>query len=85
MRQAKCHIEGMAIDKDRLYGFIGKKIHTRRRYLDITQSELGSAINVTKASISAIEAGTQATPLYRLYEICDVLKIDLLDILPNVS
>ena len=36
---------------------IGDRIRTRRKYLDMTQEELGKRIGVTKATINKYETG----------------------------
>ena len=63
---------------------VGKKIRSFRIIRNLRQIDLAISANVTKQSISKIEAGKQATPIIKLYKIADKLSVDIYDLLPRV-
>lgn len=78
--------------KDSLYKVIGEKIKSRRQELSISQLKLSEDLNLfsddlqlSRSSISNIEVGRHQIPLYVLYSICQLLKIDIKDLLPSHS
>ena len=65
--------------------FIGRKIHDARKAQKLTQRDLAKAVNLTAASISNIELGTQSIQLEHLYKIASILKKEIVDLLPTVK
>ncbi|MHA7842048.1 MAG: helix-turn-helix domain-containing protein [Winogradskyella sp.] len=76
--------------KDSLYKVIGEKIKTRRQQLKISQlklsedlKHLSENIELSRSSISNIEVGRHQIPLHVLYSICQLLKLDVKELLPS--
>ncbi|GFD83807.1 hypothetical protein KUL118_66690 [Tenacibaculum sp. KUL118] len=74
--------------KDILYSEIGKRIKSQRLELNMNQTSLAKALNsnelkISRASISNIEVGRHHIPLHVLYEIAQVLRLEINDLLPN--
>lgn len=76
--------------KDSLYKVIGEKIKSRRQELKISQlklsedlKNLSENIELSRSSISNIEVGRHQIPLHVLYAICQLLKLDVKEILPS--
>lgn len=78
--------------KDSLYKVIGEKIKSRRQELGVSQLKLSEDLNafsdsfqLSRSSISNIEVGRHQVPLHVLYSICQLLKIDVKDLIPSYS
>jgi transcriptional regulator with XRE-family HTH domain len=56
---------------------IGKIIHERRGYLNLTQKDLAEMAGITFKSISEIELGLRNPSLHTLKSILDVLGLEL--------
>ena len=71
------------------YTEIGKKLKSRRKALNLTQSALADQVGLTESSISRYEAGKIATmPTSTVKRICEVLHIEpseLLGLTPEKS
>lgn len=71
------------------YKEIGKKLKSRRKALNLTQSALADMVGLTESSISRYEAGKIATmPTSTVKRICEVLHIEpseLLGLTPEKS
>lgn len=74
----------MAIDERQLYRYIGQQLRDRRVTLQLTQQQVAREIGVERTSITNIESGHQKLPLSLLYELCDVLGMDVRTVLPAV-
>lgn len=66
---------------DSFYASIGRRILSARRALNLTQTELGSSIGLTRSSVANIERGHQRPPLHVLLLIATELKLSLSDLL----
>jgi transcriptional regulator with XRE-family HTH domain len=75
----------MKIDETLLYKEIGRRLKERRLALGLTQEQLAEASDVLRTSITNLEAGRQKTPLHVLYELCAVLEIEIVELLPKRS
>ncbi|BET35996.1 hypothetical protein wScaTNS_12090 [Wolbachia pipientis] len=64
-----------------IYCQIGKKIKEWRLVREYTQKDLAEKMNTTRHEISNYEQGRVATPLGKLYEIAEVLSINIMDLL----
>ena len=64
---------------------LGKKIRESRVEIDMKQDELAEKIQLTRTSISNIEAGRQLAPLDVLYKICHTLGKELHFLLPTYT
>ena len=62
---------------------IGINISQVREKRGYTQSELASLCNLGKSTIRNIELGIDGISIPKLYLICDVLRCDILNILPS--
>ena len=69
-----------------LYDILGKKLKYKREELCYSQDELSQKLlNLSRTSISNIEKGRQQPPLHVIYQLCNVLKVDIHTILPSFS
>lgn len=75
----------MNINQDLIYSLIGTRIRKRRMDLGRTQADLADKLNIARTSIANIEAGSQQSPLYVIYMICEELGIGIHDLLPSMS
>jgi DNA-binding XRE family transcriptional regulator len=73
----------MKINESELYRRIGQRIKQRRNEMKMTQTELAEATGVLRTSITNIEAGRQKAPLHLIYQLCMVLDVKVVDILPT--
>ncbi|WP_264953987.1 WO male-killing family protein Wmk [Wolbachia endosymbiont (group A) of Endotricha flammealis] len=64
-----------------IYYQIGKKIKEWRLVREYTQKDLAEKMSTTRDEISNYEQGRVATPLGKLYEIAEVLSINIMDLL----
>ncbi|WP_370273130.1 WO male-killing family protein Wmk [Wolbachia endosymbiont of Oedothorax gibbosus] len=64
-----------------IYYQIGKKIKEWRLVREYTQKDLAEKMDTTRDEISNYEQGRVATPLGKLYEIAEVLSINIMDLL----
>lgn len=55
----------------------GKRLRELRKKSNMTQQELGHAINVTKVSVCCYEKGTRVPSLETLIDISNLFKVDL--------
>jgi len=56
-----------------LYRLIGQRLRTRRRLLDLTQSQVGRACGVTFQQVQKYEAGGHAMSVSRLLQLAEAL------------
>lgn len=56
-----------------LYKAFGSAVSTRRKALDLTQAELASKVNMSRASIANIESGRQNVLLHHAYALAAAL------------
>lgn len=75
----------MQINENFLYQQIGKRIRELRDNAKLTQGQLADAVGVLRTSITNIEAGRQKAPLHVLYGVCNVLNVEVAEILPTRS
>jgi transcriptional regulator with XRE-family HTH domain len=77
----------MADDLDRIidhfYGKVGSRVRDARKAARVTQSQLGDAVNMTRSSITNLEAGRQRIPLHLLVWIAEVLGVEPGSLLPE--
>jgi transcriptional regulator with XRE-family HTH domain len=66
-----------------VYISIGKKIRDLRIKEGISQAALGSAIALTRASITNIEQGRQKILVHTLLKIARELNVDLAELIPT--
>ncbi|MDR2943075.1 MAG: helix-turn-helix domain-containing protein [Treponema sp.] len=71
------------MDKGQLYRYIGDQIRKRRQAIKKNQEDLAIEVNLTRSSIAQIESGKQAPSIFVLYQICEVLRTSIFDVLPK--
>ncbi len=59
------------------YKSIGRRIATNRKNAKLTQAYLAEVLDVSESYISQIERGNAKVSLPRLYQIADILRIDV--------
>lgn len=59
------------------YTLIGRRIAGHRKTIDMTQATLAERLDVSESFISQIERGRAKVSLPRLYQIADILCIDI--------
>jgi transcriptional regulator with XRE-family HTH domain len=75
-------------DHDRELQFnvrLGEKIRNLRREAGLVQAQLAQMVGLSRASVTNIEAGTQAPPPYRLALIADALRVHAADLMPMLG
>jgi len=75
----------MPINEDRLYKYVGERLKLHRLRLRHTQEEMAQLVNVSRTSITNIEAGIQKPPLHVIYELCHKMQIEPGVLLPAVA
>jgi transcriptional regulator with XRE-family HTH domain len=71
--------------EDRFNKQMGLRIRAARKDAGLLQSQLAQLAGLSRASITNIEAGSQAPPPYRLILIAEALKVDPSALLPKPS
>lgn len=77
----------MTTTERQLYRLIADNVSRLRlrRSPRISQAELADEIGVSRVSIVNFEAGVQAMPLLRLYQIASALDVEITEIIPTVE
>ena len=70
-------------NKTRFYSEIGSKIQEARKSASLSQDELSKKVNKSRASIVNIEKGRQHLPLHLLWDISEVLQINICSLISN--
>ncbi|MCL4498787.1 MAG: helix-turn-helix domain-containing protein [Chloroflexi bacterium] len=70
-------------DRDAFYVDVGKAIRRLREERGLTQTDLGTAVGLTRTSISNVEKGRQKMLLHTFYDVAETLMADLSTILPR--
>ena len=69
-----------------IYKAFGRAVATRRRELDLTQSELAARVRMSRASVANIESGRQSVLLHHVYGLAEALEFTKVsDLLPALS
>lgn len=69
--------------KINLYEKVGEKIKNQRVHLKKSQVDLAKDLNLSRSTISNIEVGRHQVTLVALYQIAQVLKTKVKDLLPD--
>ena len=69
---------------DAIYRDIGSKVRQARSQRGATQGELASRVNLTRTSISNIEAGRQRVTIYALLRMAEALDVAPATLLPDL-
>ena len=62
---------------------IGQKIKNERKKIGMSAEELAFALNISKSYVGLIERGQRGTNIKLLLDICQVLSIDISDLLSD--
>ena len=78
------------IDEKRLYQALGERLKAQRECYQgprgkLTQAKLAGEVGLERTSITNIERGNQKVPLQVLYRICEVLQVQISEVLPPLS
>jgi transcriptional regulator with XRE-family HTH domain len=75
----------MVADSESIYRAVGKRIRDTREQSvkKMSQAKLAKQLDISRASVVNIEAGRQRAPLHLLWEIAEVLDIDLPMLIPR--
>ena len=76
--------DGGDVTADAIYRDIGSKVRQARSEKGTTQGELASRANLTRTSISNIEAGRQRVTLYALLRMAEALDVAPATLLPDL-
>lgn len=68
-----------------LYEQLGKRVKARRKGQELSQAQLAKQVDLTRTSISNIEAGRQHLPLHVLYRLAQCLHCRPHDLLPETD
>src|ERR1700751_1886364 len=73
------------MDFDDLYRELGRKIRQarERQSQKLSQGALAQRLGLSRASVVNIEAGRQRAPLHLLWQIAELLGIDLTQLIPR--
>lgn len=66
-----------------LYRAIGAIIKRRRRELNLSQEQLGTRLDLSRAALANIETGRQNVLVHQLFKVADALDIDVHDLVPQ--
>jgi transcriptional regulator with XRE-family HTH domain len=72
----------MPINESELYKRLGAQLRERRQLQGMSQIQLAKAVGLLRTSITNIEAGRHRLPIHVLYQLCQVLKIEVTALLP---
>lgn len=67
------------------YKAIGRRISKYRKNISMTQSVLAEKLEVSESFISQVERGNAKISLQRLYQIADILNIDIALLFSNIG
>lgn len=76
------------LDKEQQTAFyekLGDNIRDARKQCNLNQEELGERLGMSRVSIVNIETGKQRLPLHVLWDMSDVLKIKLSELVPEMT
>jgi transcriptional regulator with XRE-family HTH domain len=71
-------------EQTRFYVALGNNIRNARIKENLSQQALAGKIGLTRVSVVNIEKGRQKPPLHQLYELAQILKVDLQTLFPSL-
>ena len=78
-----CGLASQPVESDQIYKLFGMRVAEARAKAELTQTELGEQIGLSRASVANIEAGRQRVVLHQAIKIAGVLGTEsLADLLP---
>lgn len=70
------------IDNDVLYSHVGRRLKELRSSNKVSQETVAEVLELSRASIMNFEKGSQRISLHVLFQYCELLKVDITDVLP---
>ena len=70
--------------KDKRNSILADNIRAERNRKKISQAVLAEKVNVSESTISLIERGKQTPSIFLVFDISNVLEIDINDLLKNI-
>lgn len=70
-------------DKQRFYLNIGESIRFARIKANLSQADLAKKISMSRASVVNIEKGRQHPPLHLIWTLSEILKVSLMELIPD--
>lgn len=67
------------------YKAIGRRISKHRKNISMTQAVLAEKLEVSESFISQVERGNAKVSLSRLYQIAEILNIDIALLVSNIG
>ena len=68
---------------EKIYKDAGELVRYRRILLDISQTEMGKRLGMTRTTVTNLEAGRQRIPLHLLYKVAKILHIPIYSLIPE--
>jgi transcriptional regulator with XRE-family HTH domain len=68
-----------------LYQAIGRLVRAQRESKGISQATLAEAVELTRTSITNLEAGNQQIPVHVLIKLAGALDVSVDDLVPNAG
>jgi len=81
-KKAECKKQLDKKNIDNILKEIGDRMETYRRIRNLTQQELAYKMGCDRTTITNYEAGRTMMPVQKLYELADILEVDLYNLLP---
>lgn len=69
-------------EKEKLYKQIGENIRVRRNEMGLTQMDFSKKVGLSRASIVNIEQGRQHPYIHLLWDISEVLNVNIQQLIP---
>lgn len=69
--------------KEIFYSLVGSAISAKRKENNLSQLELATKVGMSRVSIVNIEKGRQYPPLILVYELTDIFKCSMDDLIPE--
>lgn len=70
-------------NKKKFYSELGELILKARKEANLSQDELSKRVNMSRASIVNIEKGRQHPPIHLLWNLSEILKINICKLIPD--
>lgn len=65
----------------RIYQDVGKRVAEKRKALGMVQDDVAAALGLSRTSVTNIEIGRQRILLHQLFELADILDMDVAELL----
>ena len=65
----------------RIYQDIGRRVAARRKELGLVQDDVAATMGLSRTSVTNIEVGRQRVLVHQVFELADVLDMDVAELL----